>query len=193
MEAYEVSSIPLCYDAILKESEEIGFGMSSDRAVGALLKVLVASKPGGNFLELGTGTGLALAWIADGMDNEARLTSIDNDPKGIAIAKTYFNDDPRITIRCEDAAKWVAGYEGKKFDLVFADTWAGKYTHLEEVLEWIEPGGFYVVDDMSRQPNWPEGHEAKVKALGNTLENHQDMSLVRLDWATGVVIAVKTK
>ncbi|MEM8510571.1 MAG: SAM-dependent methyltransferase, partial [Bacteroidota bacterium] len=74
MEEHNVSSVPMLYDAILKQSEEIGFEMSSDKAVGALLKVLVASKPGGNFLELGTGTGLALTWIAEGMDDKATLT-----------------------------------------------------------------------------------------------------------------------
>ncbi|MEM8506464.1 MAG: class I SAM-dependent methyltransferase [Bacteroidota bacterium] len=191
MEEHNVSNIPMLYDAILKQSEEIGFEMSSDKAVGALLKVLVASKPGGNFLELGTGTGLALAWIAEGMDDKATLTSIDNDPKAIAIAKKYFEEDPRIAIHCEDAAKWIAGYQGKAFDLIFADTWAGKYTHLDDVLMRIKPGGFYVVDDMHKQPNWPEGHEEKVKALYNTLEHMSTMQLVRLDWATGLVVAVK--
>lgn len=54
--------------------------MPSDILIGTMLKSLVASKPGGNFLELGTGIGLSLAWMADGMDDSSQLTSIDNDP-----------------------------------------------------------------------------------------------------------------
>jgi len=39
--------------------------MPSDVMVGALLRLLAAAKPGGRMLELGTGTGLATAWVLD--------------------------------------------------------------------------------------------------------------------------------
>ncbi len=182
---------PLGYTAILEKSEEIGFNMSSDVSVGALLRALVASKPKGNFLEMGTGTGLALAWIVEGMDSDASVTTIDNDPELIEVAKDHFGKDPRVAIRCEDALEWLSSYQGELFDLVFADTWVGKYKELDQLLQWVKPGGFYVVDDMRRQPNWPEGHEENVKKLIGVLDNQQNMEVVKLDWATGVIIAVK--
>ncbi len=191
IEAYETLRKPLGYDAILEKSKEIGFGMSSDMAVGSLLRVLVASKPSGNFLEMGTGTGLALTWMVDGMNSEATLTTVDNNPELIAVAQRYFGEDPRINICCEDAEEWMANYKGEQFDLVFADTWVGKYTQLQTLLEQIKSGGFYVVDDMRKQPNWPEGHEEKAKNLIKVLEDRQDLKIVKLDWATGVVLAVK--
>jgi len=43
------------------ESEELGFTMGSEPRTGALLRTLAASKPGGRFLELGTGTGVGRA------------------------------------------------------------------------------------------------------------------------------------
>jgi predicted O-methyltransferase YrrM len=55
--------------------------------------------------------------------------------------------------------------EGRLFDLVFADTWPGKYTNLTEALGLVAVGGLYVIDDMLPQPNWPEGHPAKVTTL----------------------------
>ncbi len=189
--AYDTLEKPLGYDAILEESKEIGFGMSSDMTVGALLRVLIASKPKGNFLEMGTGSGLALAWMVDGMNSEATITSVDNNPELTAIAQRYFGVDSRVNIRCEDAEEWLANYEGEQFDLVFADTWVGKYTHLDTLLRQLKQGGFYVVDDMRKQPNWPEGHEEKVKNLLEVLDSQQHMEVVQLDWATGVVIAVK--
>lgn len=182
---------PLGYQAILEKSEEIGFNMSSDISVGSLLRVLVASKPKGNFLELGTGTGLALAWMVDGIDSDATITTIDNDPELLDVAQQHFGTDSRVTICCEDALEWLSNYEGEPFDLVFADTWVGKYTQRDELLKWLKPGGFYVIDDMRKQPNWPEGHEENVKYLLEVLDNQQHMKVVKLDWATGVVIAVK--
>ena len=50
------------------KSKEIEFSMPSDYYVGSLLKTLIASKPKSRLLELGTGIGLSLSWMIDGMD-----------------------------------------------------------------------------------------------------------------------------
>jgi predicted O-methyltransferase YrrM len=54
--------------------------MPSEADTGALLRFLAASKPGGRMLELGTGTGLATAWLLDGTGRCASLVSVDVDP-----------------------------------------------------------------------------------------------------------------
>ena len=62
---------PKIHQQIEQKSAEIGFTMPSDVYIGTLLKTLVASKPKGRFLELGTGIGLSLSWMVDGMDAES--------------------------------------------------------------------------------------------------------------------------
>ena len=79
----------------------------------------------------------------------------------------------------------------KTFDLIFADAWPGKYSEIDEVLDLIKVGGFYIVDDMTKQPNWPEGHEENVKSLVAYLEKREDLTLTKLNWSTGVIMAVK--
>ena len=61
MNDIRISHVPDGYDEILRDSKAIQFGMPSDMQTGALLSVLVASKPQGTILELGTGTGLGAA------------------------------------------------------------------------------------------------------------------------------------
>ncbi|MEM6698767.1 MAG: class I SAM-dependent methyltransferase, partial [Bacteroidota bacterium] len=134
---------PKIYPTLLAKSAEIGFTMPSDLYIGTLLKTLITSKLNGNFLELGTGIGLSLAWMIDGMNKNATLTTIDNDPKLIEIAKAYFGKDQRVNIICEDGLIWLKNYKGKKFDLVFADAWPGKYSEIELVLDLVKVGGFY--------------------------------------------------
>lgn len=95
--------------------------MPSDLYIGTLLKTLITSKPKSNLLELGTGIGLSLSWMLDGMDSESKLISIDNDPKLIEIANNYFGQDKRLEIICADGAEWIKNYVGEKFDLCFAD------------------------------------------------------------------------
>src|SRR5262249_2767374 len=59
----ELREVPPVVDAILRDTREMGFSMASEPQTGSLLRTLAASKPGGRFLELGTGTGVATAWL----------------------------------------------------------------------------------------------------------------------------------
>jgi predicted O-methyltransferase YrrM len=165
--------------------------MASDVLTCSLLKTLAASKPGGKFLELGTGTGLSTAWILEGMDNEATLTSIDNDETFLAIAKSHLGNDKRLRLIHTDGAAWVEQNKNNTYDYIFADTWHGKYLLLDEVLAMLNKGGLYIIDDMLPQPNWPEGHAEKADHLVNTLENRKDLSITKQVWATGIIVAVK--
>lgn len=163
--------------------------MPSDLQTGSLMRTLVASKPAGKFLELGTGTGLSLSWIAEAMDKDSSAISIDNNEEFLSIAAKCFKEDNRIQLICTDGAKWIQENSSKRFDLIFADTWAGKYNLLDETLAMLKPGGLYVIDDMLRQSNWPEGHEEKANALIRELESRNDLWITEMNWSTGIVIA----
>ena len=184
-------SIPSFYLAIHKDTAESGFTMASDMLTGSLLRTLAACKPGGKFLELGTGTGLSTAWILDGMDSHSTLTSIDNDQTFLSIAGKYLAHDQRLNLIHIDGEEWVRNNTGQKFDYIFADTWHGKYLLLDEVLEMLNVGALYIVDDMLPQPNWPEGHAEKATRFVQYLESRADLVLTKQHWATGIIIAVK--
>jgi len=182
---------PKMYSTIKAQSEEIGFTMPSDLLIGTLLKTLVSSKPQGNFLEMGTGMGLSLSWMIDGMDEKSNLITVDNDRKLIDIARENFGKDKRVKIVCADGREWINNYEGDAFDLIFADAWPGKYSERDETLSLLKIGGFYVVDDMSVQPNWPAGHEQYVNQLIRDLESRKNLNITKMDWSTGIIIATK--
>ncbi len=191
MKTTYIPTPPASYSAILKASKDIAFAMKSEPIVGSLLKTLVVSKPNGNFLEIGTGTGLATSWMLDGLDQKSQLTSIDNDAKLLSIAKKHFAKDNRVNIHCTDAAEWLTQYNGLPFDLIFADAWPGKFSHLDQTLALLKTGGFYVIDGLLPQDNWPKGHQQKVNALIDRLNAKRGFALTHLDWATGVMIMVK--
>ena len=186
-----IQDIPVIHSEIERKSAEVGFTMPSDLYIGTLLKTLILSKPNGRFLELGTGIGLSLSWMIDGMTADSKLITVDNDEELVGIAKQYFGQDKRVEIVCEDGSKWIQNYHEEKFDLIFADAWPGKYSEINEILNLIKIGGFYVIDDMSVQPNWPEGHDKNVDELVAYLEQREDYSLTKMNWSTGVIIAVK--
>ena len=178
---------------IIVRTKEIDFKMVSEPLVGSLLKTLAASKPGGKMLELGTGTGVSTAWLLSGMNAESTLVSVENNPDLISIAQEYLAEDSRVSFHLEDAVIYLErlSTNNERFDLIFADTWGGKYTHIIEALQLLNTGGLYIIDDMLPQLTWPEGHEVKVAALNEYLENCTDLTITRLNWASGVIIAAK--
>lgn len=183
--------LPKTYIAIDELTRSSGFTMASDVLTGSLLRTLAASKPSGKFLELGTGTGLSTSWILDGMDDDSTLISIDNDPLFLEIAKSTLADDNRLELILADGDKWIEENRDQKFDYIFADTWHGKYLLLDEVLAMLNKEGFYIIDDMLPQPNWPEGHQEKATNLIAYLGKRKDLLLTKQVWTTGIIVAVK--
>lgn len=60
--------LPERVTAAVANARELGFEMSCDPGAGALLGVLAAAvPPAGRILELGTGVGVGLSWIVDGV------------------------------------------------------------------------------------------------------------------------------
>ncbi len=182
---------PKAYQAIIEATKNTAFSMSSDVLTCSLLKTLAGAKPNSRFLELGTGTGLSTSWILDGMDKDSTLISIDNDSNYLSIAARFLVTDMRLDLRCIDGGEWVEENKDLKFDYIFADTWHGKYLMLDEVINMLNPGAFYIIDDMLPQPNWPEGHQEKATALIEELEKRKDLRITKQCWATGIVIATK--
>ena len=186
-----IEEIPDSLFAIEGETERLGFPMASERQTGALLRTLVASKPGGQILELGTGTGLSGCWLLDGMDMASTLQTVDNDETVLDVARRYLGKDPRITITCAEGGDFLASLGNKKFDMIFADAWPGKFSHLDLALDRLSMGGLYVVDDLLPQPSWPDGHAPRVPELVAQLKGRSELAIVDLEWATEIMIAAR--
>jgi len=188
----QVINIPSQYENIATTTRQLDFNMASDLYTGSLLKTLVAAKTGGRILELGTGSGVATSWILGGMDKGAVLVTVENNEVLLSVAQQNLKDN-RIQFVLEDGYKWLKEYKDEKFDLIFADAMPGKYDLFEEAFSLLKPGGFYIIDDMLPQPNWPEGHAERVASFVNFLESRNDIVLTKLNWSTGIIIAVKVE
>ena len=182
---------PAALNAIERDTTAVGFAMISERRTGVLLRTLAASKPGGALLELGTGTGASTAWILDGMDSASTLVTVDNEAKFVEVARRHLGYDQRVTFHVEDGASFLRQARKRQFDLIFADTWPGKYDHLEDALALLRSGGLYVIDDLLPQPNWPDDHAPKVPMLVAKLEHDPRLALCKLSWSSGIIIATR--
>jgi predicted O-methyltransferase YrrM len=193
MNDHDLRDLPPVLEAIHRDTQQLGFTMASDPQTGSLLRTLAATKPGGQFLELGTGTGIGTAWLLAGMDASARLISVDNDTSVLEIARRHLGHDPRVTFHLADGADFLTHLAPLSFDFVYADTWPGKFTDLDRALDLLRVGGIYLVDDLLPQPSWPADHAPKVPLLLADLENQREFVATKLAWASGLMILVRVK
>jgi predicted O-methyltransferase YrrM len=191
MDDAEIRRQPMALRGIVADTEAMSFNMMSEPKVGALLTTLAASKPGGRFLELGTGTGHGTAWILAGMDPASTLDTVDTDANVVAVAQRHIGGDRRGRFHITDGADFLRSAGAGQFDLVYADAWPGKFSHLDEALALLRPGGMYLIDDLLPQANWPDGHAPKVPVVIDAIERRVEFATVRLAWASGLMLVVR--
>jgi predicted O-methyltransferase YrrM len=182
---------PAALDAIMADSAALGFAMSCEPRTGALLATLVASKPAGRILELGTGTGAGAAWLLDGMDTTARLISVEIDRPVQAVARMHLGGDPRVTFETTDAHTWLCNYQGEQFDFAFVDCRPGKFHGLETLLRLLRVGGLYVADDLLPQPTRPDDHQQRVDEFLDRLPRVSGLYAVTMAWSSGLVVGTR--
>ena len=174
---------------------EAGFIQNSEEVVGRLLRLLVAMRPGGRYLELGTGMGAGLVWLVSALGDDGGVVTVELDAELQAVARDELGADDRITWFLGDGSVWLrtAVVDGEgTFDGVFADTWPGKYHDRDLAMRLVKHGGWYLVDDLHPQPGWPVGHQANVDALMAELAALESWTTECLDMGSGVMLCVKT-
>ena len=191
MDDQPLANTPAVLDRILQDTDAVGFDMASEPRTGALLRALAAAKPGGRFLELGTGTGVGTSWLLAGMSVTAHLDTLDTDPQVMAIARKHLGHDTRVTFHGADGAEFLRGLRPATYDFIYADAWPGKFSHIDEALAALRIGGIYFVDDLLPQRNWPDGHGAKVARLLAELEGRSGFVSVELAWASGLMMLTR--
>jgi predicted O-methyltransferase YrrM len=131
---------------------------------------------------------MGLSWLVEGLHPEGCLISVEKDEKLLNIARSFFEDDSRIKLINEDASSWIENNLEQRFDLIFADTWAGKFSDLESVLQMVKPNGFYLIDDLNYQAHWPGYHQEKVLFLVEKLKYHTDFYAFPIDVGSGLLL-----
>jgi len=185
--------VPPRVDAALSRAKVAGFALSSDPAVGHLLAVLAAAvPPNGRVLELGTGCGVGLAWIAHGLEarTDVDVVSIESSPEAVGVARSEAWPS-RVSIVEGDAVTLLPTLGA--FDLVFADAEGGKWERLDLTLDAVRPNGMVVVDDMT-PPRWEdERHRAKTAEVRARLLSDPRFVTVEVTQGTGVIVSTRAR
>lgn len=192
-----MSDLPLDIPVLVDKAQGIAdrgrFVMSSEPRTGALLRTLVASKPGGNILEVGSGVGVGAGWLLDGMDATARLTTLEVHARYAAVARDVLSVDDRVQVITADSTEWLEAYDGPDFDFVFVDTTITKFHRRDALFAHLADGALFIADDLLPQDSWNSDHPPRVDKFRKEIFTEPSLITTLIDWASGLVIATYRK
>jgi predicted O-methyltransferase YrrM len=188
-----MSDDPIDVPPVVTKAEAVArrgqFRLSSDHRTGALLRTLAASKPGGRILEVGSGLGVGSAWLLAGMDEEARLITLEVHVKIAGICREHLAGDSRVEVITTDANEWLENYTGPPFDLVFADTTTTKFFRRDLLFANMADGALLIADDLLPGDTWTDDHPARVERFRHEIMTESSLVPTLIDWASGLVVA----
>jgi len=161
MSAYRSASyVPALVQDALALAERMGFAHSCLEEVGRLLRVLASSVRDGVIGEIGTGAGVAAAWMVSDLAPTARFVTVELDESRSTAVQELLQPIPNARVIHGD---WHAILEHGPFDLLFVDAAPAKASpgegvnrEMEGIVRVMRVGGLIVMDDLSPQEYWPE-------------------------------------
>ena len=138
---------------------------------GKFLHLLVRSIEARRVLEFGTLAGYSAIWIARGLADGGRLTTLELDPKHADVATQNLaaaGVAHRVDIVVGPAIDSLPALDGETFDLTFVD--ADKVStsaYVDWAIGHTRPGGLVVVDNVVRNGAIADPHsdDANVRAM----------------------------
>jgi len=188
---------PIDVPPLVAKAQEIAdrgqWRLSSEPRTGALLRTLAASKPGARILEVGSGVGVGSGWLLAGMDETARLTTLEIHQKCAGLCRDLLAPDHRAEVITADATEWLEHYDGSPFDLVFVDTTTAKFDRRDLLFAHMADGALLVADDLLPGPTWTADHPPRVERFRQEIITEPNLVTTLMDWASGLVIATFRK
>jgi len=191
-------------EPLLREMEELAAREDvpiSDPEVARLLTILARSTGARLMLEIGTAIGYVTLCLARAVP-QARVVSIDNDPRRLASARAYLERAgvaDRVELLKGAALDLLPRLEGP-FDLVYIDAVKTEYRrYLDLVLPHLRVGGLVVVDNLlwggevAEPPEQEEPQAAALRAFNGYLMMHPQLESLVIPLGDGVGLATKIK
>ena len=125
--------------------------MISGRLQGRLLSFISRMIHPQNILELGTFTGYSALCLAEGLEENGRLITVEIETEFQGLIEKFLNKSPfynKIQVNFGDARKIIAELTCQ-FDLVFIDAYKLDYVfYYEQALKLLKKGGIIITDNV---------------------------------------------
>lgn len=125
--------------------------MCSGHLQGRLLKMLVSMIRPKLILELGTFSGYSALCMAEALEGDAMIHTVEADDELEDFIRKALDDSPvghKVTLHIADALEFASGQQPESFDLIFMDADKRRYAdYYEACLRILRPGGYIIADN----------------------------------------------
>ena len=125
--------------------------MCSGHIQGRLLKMLTLMMNPNRVIELGTFTGYSALCIAEGLNNDALIHTIESDDELEEIILRNLSESPhghKVKLHIGNAIDKMKDFEANSFDMAVIDADKREYPlYFKEILRLVRPGGFILADN----------------------------------------------
>lgn len=172
------------------------------------LKMLLAIKQPKRILEVGCAIGFSAILMAEHAPQDCKITTIENWPPRIPIARDNFaraNREEQITLLEGDAGEILPDLleQGAHFDWIFMDAAKGQYPILlPTVVDLLEPGGVLISDNVLFDGEIIESRfvvtrrnrtiHKRMREYLYTLTHHEKLTTSVLTVGDGTAVSVKS-
>lgn len=176
------------------------------REMQSFLKVLLMMKKPKHILEVGTAVGFSALLMSTAVEEDCRITTIENYEKRIPIARGNFRragKEEQITLIEGDAAEVMKTLDGP-YDFIFMDAAKGQYIHyLPSVLRLLAEGGCLVSDNVMQDGDVIESRfaverrnrtiHARMRDYLYELKHNEELVTSIIPLGDGVAVSVKQR
>ena len=154
--------------------------MLTGRVEGRFLQLIVTLSGAGKVIDIGTFTGYSALAMAEALNAEGRVLTIEHNSASADIAQAFFARSPhgdKIDLRLGEAINILQSLPDKSVDLVFIDADKTSYpAYFRESMRILRDGGLILVDNVlwyGRIFN-PQDEDSKAVAAFNEEVNGDD-------------------
>ena len=174
------------------------------REMQSFLKVLLMMKKPKHILEVGTAVGFSALLMSTAVEEDCRITTIENYEKRIPIARGNFRragKDEQITLIEGDAAEVMKTLDGP-YDFIFMDAAKGQYIHyLPDAMRLLSESGVLVSDNVMQDGDVIQSRfaverrnrtiHARMRDYLYELKHNEELTTSIIPLGDGVAVSVK--
>ena len=175
------------------------------KEMGSFLRVMLYIKKPKRILELGTAVGYSAILMSECIDEDGKITTIENYEKRIVEAKKNIELSGKgqiIELLEGDATEVMKTLPSQQFDFVFMDAAKAQYIYfLPEVLRLMKKGAVLITDNVLQEGDLIESRfvverrdrtiHKRMREYLEVVKNHEELETSIVPIGDGITISVK--
>ncbi len=173
-------------------AEQMNYPDSTSHEAGRLLQLLSSQFLSGVLGEIGTGCGVASAWIISALSPGASFFTVEANLAHAAAARALFETYPNVHVVQGD---WRELLRLGQFSLLYAGLESPRLSEPERLLQTLRPGGMLVLDRLNPEGELPLDLRKKPDKLRKFFLNDTRLlaSEIQVSSSESVILATRVE